>query len=196
MNLTNSTNRKASHHMNARKLTMVGLAVSVAGLILSGCSAGAAPAPSTTSLPAGDTVTVTDAWVKSADSGMTAGFGLITNPDADTDATVVAVTTPAAPVAELHETVEDETGTMVMRPIEGGFTIPAGGDFPLSPAGNHLMLMEISEPLTAGAEVPFTLEFSDGSTLDFTAVVKDYSGANENYVGDDSGGMDMGDGDE
>lgn len=44
-------------------------------------------------------------------------------------------------------------------------------------------------PLAAGEEATFTLTFSDGSTIDFTAPVKDYTGANEEYVGDD---MDMG----
>ena len=36
----------------------------------------------------------------------------------------------------------------------------------------------------------FTLTFSDESTYEFTAPVKDYSGANENYEGDDTTDMD------
>lgn len=91
---------------------------------------------------------------------------------------------------ELHETVESDTGEMVMQPKEGGFVIPAGGTFDLAPGGNHIMLMGVTAPLTAGQEATFVLTLSDGSTFEFTAPVKDYEGANETYVGD---GMDMGD---
>lgn len=180
--------------MNTRRLSVSALSL-VALAVLSGCAAEAAPASSSSGTEAdgtaADSVTITDAWVKTAAEGMTAGFGSLEN-TSDVDANVVSVETTAASMSELHETVEDESGAMVMRPIDGGFTIPASGALTLEPAGNHLMLMDLAEPLHAGDEVPFTLEFSDGSELAFTAVVKDYAGANENYVGDDMD-MDMGD---
>lgn len=160
-------------------------------LAVAGCapSADGSPAPAISTPVASEVVTVEDAWVKTAEEGMTAGFGVFTN-SGDQDITVVAVTTDAASMSELHETVEDESGAMVMRPVDGGFVLPARSDFVLEPAGNHLMMMDLAAPLAAGGEIRFTLEFSDGSTLDFTAVVKDYAGANENYVGGDE--MDMG----
>jgi copper(I)-binding protein len=43
------------------------------------------------------------------------------------------------------------------------------------------MLMDLKAPLTAGADVPVTVTFQDGSTLDVTAQVRDFAGANENY---------------
>ena len=73
---------------------------------------------------------------------------------------------------ELHETVENETGEMVMRQIEGGFTIPAGGSLALEPGGNHIMLMDLTSPLMAGDEVTFTLTFADDTTYEVTAPVK------------------------
>lgn len=91
---------------------------------------------------------------------------------------------------ELHETVENESGEMVMRQIEGGFVIPSDGDLSLEPGGNHIMMMDLTAPLVAGQNVTFTLTFSDDSVYEFTAPVKDYSGANETYEGDD---MDMDD---
>ena len=86
---------------------------------------------------------------------------------------------------ELHETVENESGAMIMREIEGGFVIPAGETLDLVPGGNHIMLMDLTDPLAAGEEVTFTLTFSDDSSYEFTAPVKDYAGANENYEGGD-----------
>lgn len=130
---------------------------------------------------------MTDAWVKSAESGMSAAFGELTN-DSDAEITVVSVSGDASSMYELHETLASDEGEMVMSPIEGGFTVAAGETLELAPGGNHLMLMDVTEPLVAGAEATFTLTFSDDSTYEFTAPVKDYSGANETYEGDE---MDM-----
>ena len=121
---------------------------------------------------------------------MSASFGTLVNSGED-DVTVVAVASDASSMLELHETVENESGEMIMREIEGGFVLPAGGEFVLEPGANHIMLMDLTAPLRAGDEATFTLTFSDDSTYEFTAPVKDYSGANENYEeGDEHEGMD------
>jgi len=157
-----------------------------AALALAGCSAPAA-SDTTGSATAAEAFSITDGWVKSAEDGMSAAFGELVN-EGDADINVVAVTSEVSPMLELHETVEDESGQIVMQKKEGGFVIPAGGSFALEPGGNHIMIMDIAKALKAGDEVTFTLEFSDGSSASFTAPVKDYSGANETYKSD----MDMG----
>lgn len=163
--------------------------IAVSLLALTGCAAESTPAE-TSSAPAGDVVTIEDAWVKSADEGMSAAFGVLEN-TGDADVTVVSVASDSSSMLELHETVENEAGEMIMREFEGGFVIPAGEDFILEPGGNHIMLMDLAAPLLAGHEATFTLTFSDDSTYEFTAPIKDYSGANENYEeGDDHEGMD------
>lgn len=182
--------------MTAR-LTTPSVALATAVLLaLTGCSGSdsaaeqpAASSDATASTTAADSVSVGDPWVKAAESGMSAAFGDLTNAGTE-DVTVVSVTTPASPMIELHETVENESGEMVMREKDGGFTIPAGGEMLLEPGGNHIMLMDLAEPLVPGAEVTLTLTFSDESTVELTAPVKDYSGANESY---EEGEMDMGD---
>lgn len=170
------------------------LAVLAAGMLaLAGCGTTDA-APSDEAVPAGESVTVTDAWVKAADSGMTAVFGMLENTGGD-DVAVVSATTAAAGATELHETVTDSSGAATMREVEGGFTIGAGERRALEPGADHLMLMGLTGPLAAGEEISVLLEFSDGSTLEFTAPVKDFSGANEDYDGGDGdmGEMEMGD---
>lgn len=163
----------------------LGALLVAAALALTGCASTTSTAEPATS--AADTVTVTDVWVKSAESGMSAAFGELTN-DGEADVTVVSAETGASAMVQLHETVTDDAGEMVMREIDGGFVIPAGGSLTLEPGASHIMLMDLTSPLVAGDEVTFTLTFSDDSTVEFTAPVKDYSGANENYEGDD---MDM-----
>ncbi len=171
---------------NSSAVLRVGALLAVAALALAGCAAGAAEADAA---PAAASVSISDAWVKSAESGMSAAFGELTNAS-DADLTVVSASTEASSMLELHETVENESGEMVMRQIEGGFVIPSDGDLSLEPGGNHIMMMDLTAPLVAGQNVTFTLTFSDDSVYEFTAPVKDYSGANETYEGDD---MDMDD---
>lgn len=165
--------------------TRLGVLLAVAAFALTGCAT--SPAATAEDVTAGESVSISDGWVKSADEGMSAAFGELTN-DSDRDITVVSATTEASSMLELHETVENDSGEMVMRQIDGGFVIPAGGSLALEPGGNHIMLMDLTAPLKAGEEVTFVLTFSDESTYEFTAPVKDYSGANETYEGDE---MDM-----
>ncbi|GAB3286564.1 copper chaperone PCu(A)C [Pseudoclavibacter terrae] len=163
--------------------------LAAAALALTGCAAASSTAtPDAASAGlAADSVTVENAWVKAADSGMSAAFGEIENTGAG-DVTIVSVASPASTALELHETVENETGEMTMREKGGGFTIAPGETLTLEPGDNHIMLMDLPEPVVAGDELSFTLTFSDESTLDFTAPAKDYAGANENY---EDGDMEM-----
>lgn len=172
-----------------RNLPRLAAVIAVSLLALTGCTPEKAPAE-TENRPAGDSVTIEDAWVKSADHGMSAAFGTLVN-TSDEDATVVSVSSATSTMLELHETVENDAGEMVMREIDGGFVIPAGGQLALEPGANHIMMMDLTGPLVAGADASFTLTFDDDSKYEFTAPVKDYSGANENYEdGEEHDGMD------
>ncbi|WP_418276552.1 copper chaperone PCu(A)C [Isoptericola jiangsuensis] len=177
------------HRTTALALLAVG-SLALAGCAESTATTGSADTSTTASAAsAAESVTVTDPWVKAADEGMSAAFGEITN-DGDADVTLTVAQSDAAGMVELHETVADGAGEMSMQEIDGGFVIPAGQTLTLEPGGNHLMFMDLTGPLEAGAEVTVTLTFSDDSTTELTAPVKDYSGANESYTGDDESAMD------
>jgi copper(I)-binding protein len=152
-----------------------------------GCSPASEPAAPAAAATAAEAISIQDAWVKAADEGMSAAFGTLEN-SGDTDITVVSAQSPASTMIELHETVENDAGEMVMQAKDGGFVIPANGSLELAPGGNHIMLMGLTAPVQAGDESTFTLTLDDGSTYEFTAPAKDYAGANETYEGD----MDMG----
>ena len=158
------------------------LALLAGALLTASALTACAPAADTqpASPAAGESVAITDPWVKAAPDGMTAAFGTLENPTGE-DIVVVSAKTGIASSTELHETVADESGKMTMRQVEGGFTIPADGTLDLEPGANHLMLMGLTGPALAGEEVTFTLTFADDSTMSFTAPVKDYSGAKEEY---------------
>lgn len=125
-------------------------------------------------------VTVADPWVKAADSGMTAAFGVLSNPSPEA-VTIAAASSPAVPRMELHEVVESG-GQMVMQAVEAGFAVPAGGSLTLEPGGYHLMLMDLPQPIEPGDEVGFTLTCTTGGSVTFTAQAKTFAGAGETYA--------------
>jgi len=172
--------------MRTHTTSLLTLAIAAA-IALTGC---ATSAPQAELQTAGDVVTIDNAWVKAADSGMTAAFGDLVNSGTQ-DVTVVSVTSPASTDLQLHETVKNDAGEMMMQQKDGGFVIPASGSLLLEPGASHIMMMNLVNPIKAGDSVTFTLTFSDGSTMEFTAPAKDYSGANENYKGDMNSDMNM-----
>ena len=167
------------------RLTVIAAsALLLSPLALAGC-AQSAPAEKHATASESDhshAVTVVDGWAKAnADSEMatmTGAFGTVTN-DTHDDLVLESAESDAAGKVELHQTNSDGK----MSEVDGGFSIPAGASFELAPGGNHIMLMDMKQGVSAGDEITITLRFSDGSTLDAKFLVKDYSGANENYDG-------------
>ncbi|MDW3848531.1 copper chaperone PCu(A)C [Micromonospora sp. BRA006-A] len=170
-----------------RQAALIGTAVLAASVTACGSSDTPSPATSpsasaSASAPASaaaGVLTVRDPWVKAADKGMTAAFATLAN-DGDTDVTITKAATEVSPM-ELHEmTMKD--GKMVMQAKEGGIVIKARSSTTLEPGGDHLMLMNLAEPVKAGDELTFTLTFADGRTQTFTAVAKPFTGAQESYA--------------
>ena len=109
-------------------------------------------------LAASSTVQVTQAWSRPAPQGGNgAGYAVISNtgPAADT---LIAVATPVAGRAEIHESMI-MGGQAMMHPRPGGLPVPAGATVALKPGGWHIMLMGLKQPLKAGDHYPATLTF-------------------------------------
>jgi hypothetical protein len=75
------------------------------------------------------------------------------------DVDLVAVESPAAKSASLHETIMAE-GLAKMRPV-AKLKIPAGQTVELKPGAYHVMLEGLKKPLAKGASVPIVLTFED-----------------------------------
>ena len=124
-------------------------------------------------VPALAQVTVTDAWVRGTVPGQKA-TGAFMNITSVTDATLVAASSPAAKVVEIHEMAMDG-GVMKMRAVNR-VALPAGKAVQLKPGSYHMMLMDITRPLAEGQTVPVTLTFvgKDGNktTQEVNAPVK------------------------
>lgn len=137
-------------------------------------------------------VTLDGAWVKATDEDMTAIFGTLSN-HSDAALTLESAAVDVDADAELHEVVQ-EAGSSVMRAVDGGLEIPAGGELKLEPGGYHIMLVELGDPITPGQDLELTLRFSDGSETVTTVPARAFEGAQEEYHAGDAGeGMDNGD---
>jgi periplasmic copper chaperone A len=132
-------------------------------------------------------VTVENQWASSADTEMAAVFGTFSNTSGH-DARIVSGESPVAGRVEVHEVVPDASGAMTMRPKADGLVVAAGGTRELIPGGDHLMLIDLKQPLQPGADVTLTVVFEDGSTMPVTAQVRDFAGANEEYTPGGGGG--------
>ncbi len=84
---------------------------------------------------------------------------------------LIAASSPAAGNVEIHTHAMTEDGVMQMRRIDGIY-IPANETVTLAPGDLHLMLFDLTAPLTAGGSFPLTLSFenSDDITVDVSVV--------------------------
>lgn len=135
-----------------------------------------------------EVLTVEDQWLKSADSGMTAAFGTLTN-DGDTAVTLTgAEAQEIAGSTELHETVMDEaTGSTVMQEMTEPMVIEPGQSVTLEPGADHIMLMDLTCAPMAGQTLSVDLTFEDGQSQTVDFPVRDYQGAQEEYSHEEEG---------
>ncbi|PZF77847.1 hypothetical protein DK847_05315 [Aestuariivirga litoralis] len=82
---------------------------------------------------------------------------------------LVAVSTPAARMAGLHETRQVD-GVMKMAHVDA-IDIPAHGMLEMKPGGYHIMLMGLTRPLKEGDEIDLTLTFEKAGEVQVKAKV-------------------------
>lgn len=83
---------------------------------------------------------------------------------------LLAVATPVAGSAELHQMVMD-AGVMRMRAV-GGVDVKPGDRLVLKPGGYHVMLADLKRPLQANDTFPLTLRFEKAGSIDVSVVVE------------------------
>ena len=108
-------------------------------------------------------VKVDNAWARATVQGQkaTGAFMKLTAPQATQ---LVAVSTPVAGVAEIHE-MKMDGGVMKMRAVPA-LDLPANQSVELKPGSYHLMLMDLKAPLAKDASVSLTLTFKDAKGVE------------------------------
>jgi periplasmic copper chaperone A len=109
-------------------------------------------------------VEVTGAWARATVQGQKASGAFMQLTSAQ-GARLVAVSSPVAGVAEVHE-MKMEGDVMRMRAVSGGLELPAGKPVALSPGGFHVMLMDLKVALQKDTTIPMTLVFKDAKGVE------------------------------
>ena len=144
------------------------LLFAVAALSLAACSPAAdqpAAAPD-----AGPSLSVADGQVRASlgRNPNTAGYLTVTNAGQTADR-LIGASCACADRVELH-TMSTAGGIMRMSQVTG-FDVPAGGALTLAPGGDHLMLLDLREPLVAGEQVRVTLTFARAGEMEVDLAV-------------------------
>lgn len=119
-------------------------------------------------------------WARATTAGAPNGaaFGMLVNLGGEED-TLVSASTDAAEVVELHEMAMGDGDVMQMRPVEGGFVIPAGGYLELKPGGLHIMLINLKQPLEAGKMLDLTLNFEHAGEVHLSVPIMEMEAMGE-----------------
>jgi len=101
-----------------------------------------------------DGVIVKNAWARATAPGQNTA-SIYLDIASDVEAALVGAASPVAASAEMHA-MRMENGVMKMRAVQR-IELPARKTVKLAPAGLHLMLVGIKQPLRAGERVPLEL---------------------------------------
>lgn len=116
-------------------------------------------------------VTVAHAWARAMPEGAKVGAAYLEiKTDAQTADKLLSVTTPVAGRAEIHTHIMDGD-VMKMRKLDS-IDLPPGTSHVLKPMGDHLMLMDMSQPLKEGDLIPLTLTFASAGAITIDATVE------------------------
>lgn len=112
---------------------------------------------------------VEHAWARATSGSAKTGavYMTITSPTPDA---LVAAASPVAGRAGLHED-KTENGVMRMRPTPS-IPVEPGKPTELKPGGDHVMLMDLKQPLKAGETFPLTVTFEKAGSKQVTVRVE------------------------
>lgn len=99
-------------------------------------------------------VIVKNAWARATAPGQNTA-GVYLDIASNADAALVGAISPVATSAEMHA-MRMEGGVMKMRAVQK-IELPAGKAVKLAPAGLHIMLVGIKQPLRANERIPLEL---------------------------------------
>lgn len=139
-------------------------------LLMSATTLGASAQQSATS-----GIDVQRAWARATPGAVKTGVAYLSIVNrGDAPDRLIGMSSPVAAKAEVHDN-EMENGIMKMRPV-GPVTINSGQSVEFKPGGDHIMLIELKQPLREGENFPITLIFEKGGEVK-TSVIVERAGA-------------------
>lgn len=106
-------------------------------------------------------IAISDGWIRVAapPQRTTGGFLTIRNQGTTADR-IVGVASDVSTNTELHQSLKDEDGTMLMRKART-IEIPAGEDVALKPGSYHVMFIGLEDPIVEGETYEVILTFEE-----------------------------------
>lgn len=116
-------------------------------------------------------ISVSDAWVRATPPGAQTAAVYLTLHNSGADDALVGAKVTVAKEAQLHTHRHDQ-GMMRMEQVDS-FRLMSGQSVALKPGGNHLMLMDISQPMEPGNSIELALIFDLNEPLEIEVPVRD-----------------------
>lgn len=159
MDLLGNNSEKLNMKMGYRKQQKIFPWFALMGLLLS------------FGVSAGEKIKVTDAWVRAVPpvAANSAAYFQLHN-SSEKEIKLQSVNSAAARVVEIHEVIHKD-GLSTMQPVKS-VVIPAGGKVSFEPAGYHVMLIGLKQPVKEGDKVALDFSFSADISLSVEADVK------------------------
>jgi periplasmic copper chaperone A len=123
------------------------------------------------------TLVIDHPWSRATPRGaaVAGGYLKITNTGTTPDR-LTGGTTEAAKRFEIHET-SMAGGVMRMRELKDGLEIPPGATIELKPGSYHVMMTDLSKPLTKGERVKASLTFEKAGKVEIEFAVEAIGGS-------------------
>ena len=144
-----------------------GAALILAGGLLAGACGGDDDSTATTTAQATTQATrptVTDQRARATVNDTTAVYFTVKNVGVADRLVSVKADPAVAGMAQVHETIADGA-SMKMQEVKAGIEVPANGTLELKPGGYHVMLMNVTKPLSVGDSLKLDLVFEKAGTI-------------------------------
>jgi copper(I)-binding protein len=111
-------------------------------------------------------LTIEHPWARATPPGAAVGGGylVIQNGGSSADR-LLSASAEICDHVEMHAMAVNN-GVMTMTPLPDGVEIPAGESVAFSPSADHLMLMQLKQPLKQGEDFHGTLTFEKAGTIE------------------------------
>ena len=117
-------------------------------------------------------IMIDDAYARSSGKMAKAGAAfMVIHNHANIDDRLIAVSSVAAKIVQLHRHTKSDDGVMKMEHVPDGFVVPANGFHKLSRGRDHVMFMGLATPWEDGQIIPLTLVFNNAGEMDIRLTV-------------------------
>ena len=118
-------------------------------------------------------VSITNAWIRAAAAGMNTALFFDLKGSKYFGDTLKSVEADAAEIIQIHETVKDESGKMIMREI-GATAVPRAKTIFFKPMGKHVMFIVLKNDLLADDSVKVKFNFAKSKPIIKSVIVKNF----------------------